>query len=738
MLNKSIFLTFNTNIRQDEKIHSYSGLKLADMPVAGAGPPSHQCSMCNATMWYNKRSKKGRKAVTLTFSLFCQDGRGPYTFRINGQNYHRIGSLLPAEGVPPRYTQQYFFETQNEIRNGMSAFMSKETPKTVDENIVANLIQMLDQTSAMAKSFRMAKEWYRSHGDANFGLRMLSERTTTRQYNAPTRQNQGTTLLRGGRLFQQYLIDSFTAIEEQRLNWTRNNQDMLCVDLYHNLCDVVTRGDASAAGLGKRIVLPQTYVGSPRYMMHNYQDTMDLCRTYGNLDLFITFTSNTKWPEIAEMLAYIPGQKSHDRPEVGTQVFKMKLIGLLEDLTKHHIFEKSYVVVYVIEFQKRGLPHAHILMWLKEEFKCRTPDQINDIISAELPCPTNDPDAYKVVSEFMLHGPCGTEAKHAPCTNEGKCSKHFPKKFFSETIINEDGYPIYRRRDNKITGVKGKFTYDNKHVVPHNRATIAIQENVKADANGASDQIMVVDEKNYLNYQFLSPCEAVWRLFLFDINYAYPAVMHPNYHLPDQNAITLRDSEHLPAPVERKGISITMFTEWFELNKKYPEAREYTYAEIPQHYRCSVFYRSEDGMQQSAEDRKNLSEKKKEEEKDLRWLSHRSSQVKIDHGGSLSSQIRASPSNEKGNSNNLIVVLGTSGCRNIDVTLLKNRRWLCGSCLPVGAWQLSGNCNDNTPVEGCKPVEGVEGCKPVEGVEGIEKRRVWKESKSLIYLFTRF
>nr|GEV34606.1 ATP-dependent DNA helicase PIF1-like [Tanacetum cinerariifolium] len=64
------------------------------------------------------------------------------------------------------------------------------------------------------------------------------------------------------------------------------------------------------------------------------------------------------------------------------------------------------------------------------------------------------------------------EAKHAPCTNEGKCSKHFPKKFLAETIINEDGYPVYRRRDNKITVVKGKFTYDNKHVVPHNWCSV--------------------------------------------------------------------------------------------------------------------------------------------------------------------------------------------------------------------------------------------------------------------------
>nr|GEY53407.1 reverse transcriptase domain-containing protein [Tanacetum cinerariifolium] len=56
--------------------------------------------------------------------------------------------------------------------------------------------------------------------------------------------------------------------------------------------------------------------------------------------------------------------------------------------------------------------------------------------------------------------------------------------------------------------------------------------------------------------------------------------------------------------------------------------------------------------------------------------------TRIDLGGSLSSQIQASPSNEKGNRNSLIVVLGTSGCLNVNVTLLKNQRWLCGSCLP--------------------------------------------------------
>ncbi|GJZ12897.1 hypothetical protein Tco_0548127 [Tanacetum coccineum] len=154
----------------------------------------------------------------------------------------------------------------------------------------------------------------------------------------------------------------------------------------------------------------------------------------------------------------------------------------------------------------------------------RTPDEINDIILAELPSLMQDPDGYNVVSEYMLHGPCCKGAKYIPCNTEGKCSKHFPKVFLAETVINEDGYPIYRRKDNKVTTIKGKFTYDNRHVVPYNqyllqkyhahinvewcnrskeikylfkylnkcpdRATIVIQENITPGVNGTSVQVV--------------------------------------------------------------------------------------------------------------------------------------------------------------------------------------------------------------------------------------------------------
>ena len=44
-------------------------------------------------------------------------GQAPYVFRLHGQTYHRIGSLLPEEGAPPKFAQLYIYDTANENEN---------------------------------------------------------------------------------------------------------------------------------------------------------------------------------------------------------------------------------------------------------------------------------------------------------------------------------------------------------------------------------------------------------------------------------------------------------------------------------------------------------------------------------------------------------------------------------------------------------------------------------------------
>jgi len=53
---------------------------------------------------------------------FVNDEFRPPQFILQGQNYHRIGSLLPDSGSTPRFVQLYIYGTQNEVSNRFSHF----------------------------------------------------------------------------------------------------------------------------------------------------------------------------------------------------------------------------------------------------------------------------------------------------------------------------------------------------------------------------------------------------------------------------------------------------------------------------------------------------------------------------------------------------------------------------------------------------------------------------------------
>ena len=69
-----------------------------------------------------------------------------------------------------------------------------------------------------------------------------------------------------------------------------------------------------------------------------------------------------------------------------------------------------------------------MVVWLSEHPKVTT-ETINYFISAEIPNPIVDPLGYALVSEFMMHVPCGEMNDKCVCMKKGACSKYFPKDF---------------------------------------------------------------------------------------------------------------------------------------------------------------------------------------------------------------------------------------------------------------------------------------------------------------------
>ncbi|XP_074361920.1 uncharacterized protein LOC141702133 [Apium graveolens] len=127
---------------------------------------------------------------------------------------------------------------------------------------------------------------------------------------------KGLTSHLGGRLWQQYVVDAFTAIEQYRLDWIRDHQTTIRSDLYHNIRDAMQKGDRNPSNIDKAIILPTSFTGCKCYMTQYFKDSLAICRTLGHPSLFLTMTTNTKWPEIQRMLKHMPGVDVADAPDV--------------------------------------------------------------------------------------------------------------------------------------------------------------------------------------------------------------------------------------------------------------------------------------------------------------------------------------------------------------------------------------------------------------------------------------
>lgn len=290
-------------------------------------------------------------------------------------------------------------------------------------------------------------------------------------YRAMKRSNELNHLLLYQDLWSRFLVDMYAKVETEKLNYLRFNQPKLRVENYDQLRDAINNRDVQQSSsvnnqIGRPVILPATYVGGPRYMAEKAQEAMTYVRKYSKPDIFLTFTCNPNWVEIKESLEN--DQNVSHRHDIIARVFWLKVKKLKSIIVDKKIFGEVIAFVYSVEWQKRGLPHIHMLIWLRNKLQ---PNQIDQLVSAELPDPEKDPELHNLVKTHMVHGPCGAFNQKCQCMKNNCCSKGFPKQFLKDTQLGNDGYPKYRRRspsDGGFTCVLKNTVVDNRWVVPYN------------------------------------------------------------------------------------------------------------------------------------------------------------------------------------------------------------------------------------------------------------------------------
>ncbi|XP_074319211.1 uncharacterized protein LOC141656277 [Silene latifolia] len=202
-----------------------------------------------------------------------------------------------------------------------------------------------------------------------------------REYYCYKLQNRPSNMmLRACRCFQQYVVDMYVKIENTRLDFFRNNQDTIQAELYQGILDTVDAEECCAANVGRRVILRRLILEKC------YLNAMVLVQKYGKPDLFITMTCNANWTKIQERL--VPGELAQNRPDIVARFFRAKLLTLKKKITEVQVFGEVAAYIYVVEFQKRGLPHAHFLIILKPDYKMKGTSDYDKFVSAEIPPPS--------------------------------------------------------------------------------------------------------------------------------------------------------------------------------------------------------------------------------------------------------------------------------------------------------------------------------------------------------------
>lgn len=82
------------------------------------------------------------------------------------------------------------------------------------------------------------------------------------------------------RLLQQFSVDSYVKIETSMLDFHRHRQNVVRSEILQGVLDSISLGQTEGSKVGRRIVLPASFIGGSRDMRRRYLDAMALVQKY--------------------------------------------------------------------------------------------------------------------------------------------------------------------------------------------------------------------------------------------------------------------------------------------------------------------------------------------------------------------------------------------------------------------------------------------------------------------------
>ena len=368
-----------------------------------------------------------------------------------------------------------------------------------------------------------------------------------------------------GRLTNEYLVDMFSRNLDCHLAYIQQNQNHVCAE------EAALMGEQNIPD-SENVYLPASFLGSWRWASNQISDCLAIAAAMGGPTFFITITCNSEWDEIKSRQGL--GQDHTDIPIDVVCVFKRKLTLFEQSLTT--MFPHSGGQVYTIhsvEFQKRGLPHAHILT--KFRAQCVTPNDIDSIVSAEIP--EDAEDARLVLTYMVHHHPPDDKPMSKYCQRTGKDGKHYcrfgyPQPLQPTTTIDDLGKVHYHRRNPgdewivpyclpllrkfkchlnfECANTSHLFQYLFKYIHKgfgfiiqistsfsyHSTVSFPGGDYTKYHFQDSENQHGVDEIADYWRARYLSSRESAWRIMGYHITKKNPAVGALPIHLPCSSA----------------------------------------------------------------------------------------------------------------------------------------------------------------------------------------------------------